>query len=161
MKGRILAANRDNIEYLKFTGTVRYSHCAGLEQHINKIFVSKNFDDFVIDLVEAEILDSTALGLLAKIAIELKECSDKKPVIIVHHGELEKILKRVCFDQVFELVYVKPQDSDQMGQTFKELQAGRQTEEQILQRVIGAHKNLASLDQKNEKLYRDITDSLN
>lgn len=154
MDGAIYAARVDNIEYVKFYGTVRYSHCAGLESHIDSIFASNDFEEIVVDLDQAEILDSTALGLLARIAIELKKNSELQPVIFVKKGELLNILKRVCFDQVFNIISDdKLKNEDQ----YEELVSGPEDEKKVLQRVIKAHEYLAEVDQKNEALLKDIT----
>ena len=151
MKGAILTTRAENIEYIKFVGTVRYSHCAGLESHINQLFDENNFDEVVIDLEEAEILDSTALGLLARVAIEQKKSSSLKPVIFLKQGELSNVLKRVCFDQVFTIIL---NDNIKFSGEFKELPIQSQSEKQILQRVIDAHRDLAKLDKQNEKLLK-------
>lgn len=154
MNGAIFSARFSDIEYIKFTGTVRYSHCVGLESHIEQIFHDKDFNEIVIDLEDAEILDSTALGLLARIAIKLKNYTEQKSVIFVHPGELANILERVCFDKVFNIVTDK--SYDQQGQ-LKELVNQPQSEQQVLSRVIEAHKNLVHLSQNSDKFYRDIT----
>jgi hypothetical protein len=80
------------------------------------------------------------------------------PVIFLREGELDKIIKRVCFDQVFQMVYEDPA----IGTAeFKELVDHSQNEQQVLQRVLQAHRNLAKLSVENESLYRDITKALN
>ena len=158
MSGSILFASVDGIEYIKFKGTVRYSHCGGLESHIDSLFDDKKVEAVVIDLEEADILDSTALGLLARIAIEFKKYSDKSPVIFLKEGELNNIIKRVCFDQVFELVFDNPQ---QEPHELTELVQQPQDEQQVLRRVVEAHRNLAKLSKDNESLYTDITTALN
>lgn len=157
MDGSILSLRDGAIEYIKFCGTVRYSHCAGLETHISILFEKNDFDEIVIDLEDAEILDSTALGLLARVAIELKRQSGLKPVIFISQGELVNILKRVCFDQVFTIIL---DDNKKIMGEFKKLPGVSQNEQQILNRVIDAHRNLAKLDQQNEHLYNDITNAL-
>jgi len=149
MDGVILTTRSENVEYIKFLGTVRYSHCAGLESHINHLFETNDFDEIVIDLEQAEILDSTALGLLARVAIELKKSSDSKPVIFLKSGELSNILKRVCFDQVFTIIL---DDNMKASGEFRELPSHSENERQVLQRVIDAHRDLAKLDKQNEKL---------
>ncbi|TQV82900.1 STAS domain-containing protein [Aliikangiella coralliicola] len=157
MDGAILAARVDDIEYIKFRGTVRYSHCAGLEAHIDSLFDVKDFSEVVIDLENADILDSTALGLLARIAIELRKYSERLPVIFVKKGELFNILKRVCFDQVFNIFV---DDFSPLKGEYRELENTPQNEQQILKRVIEAHRSLASIDDQNEKFYKDITSAL-
>lgn len=157
MDGEIFAARVEDIEYIKFRGIVRYSHCGGLESHIDQLFERRDFSEIVIDLEDAEILDSTALGLLARLAIELKKHSDQKPVIFLHQGELSNILSRVCFDQVFNIIF---EDKYSVKGEYKELLNYPEDEKQVLQRVIDAHRNLAELDKGNEELYRDITSIL-
>ncbi|WP_444998181.1 STAS domain-containing protein [Aliikangiella sp. IMCC44359] len=157
MDGAVFATSVDGIDYIKFEGTVRYSHCAGLEAHIDQLFDNGLLNEIVIDLEDAEILDSTALGLLAKVAIEMKKRTEKRPVIFMARGELNNIIKRVCFDQVFNLVFDnKRQPLDEL----EELVGQPQDDETVLKRVIEAHRSLAELSKENESLYRDITSAL-
>ncbi len=157
MEGSIFAASVDGIEYIKFIGTVRYSHCGGLESHIDYLFDGHNYNQIVVDLEEADILDSTALGLLAKIAIELKSNTDSNPVIFLKKGELSNIIKRVCFDQVFQIIYNTEQSEPA---ELQELVNDSHDEKQVLQRVIDAHRNLSRLNKDNDQLYKDITCAL-
>jgi anti-anti-sigma regulatory factor len=157
MDGAILTTRDGSTEYIKFIGTVRYSHCAGLESHINQLFNKNDFNNIVVDLEQAEILDSTALGLLARVAIELEKSAGLRPVIFLKRGELSNVLKRVCFDQVFTIIL---DDNIKSSIDFKELPTQSEGEKQVLQRVVDAHRNLAKLDKKNEQLYQDITDAL-
>ena len=157
MDGVIYSARVGEIEYIKFCGTVRYSHCGGLESHIDQLFDKADFEEVVVDLEEAEILDSTALGLLARVAIELKKITEIQPVVFVKKGELSNILKRVCFDQVFNII------SDAKIDTlddYSELKDVAQDEQEVLRRVIDAHKYLAKVDASNEDMFKDITQAL-
>jgi hypothetical protein len=69
-------------------------------------------------------------------------------------GELNNILKRVCFDQVFEIVF----DSQRLPANDLQLLDDLPTDEEgVLKRVVKAHRNLMNLDKKNSQLYHDIT----
>jgi len=153
-----MSARVDGVEYIRFNGVIRYSQCAGLESHIEKLFQQPNFSEIAIDLEHAEMLDSTALGLLARIAIEFKKLSDNRPVIFLRRGELAHILKRVCFDQVFNIV-TQVKSSDDMD--FVEIASVANSEENILKCVLEAHKNLAEISNKNSHYFTDITQALN
>ncbi len=157
MQGTILSARVDSVEYIRFVGIIRYSHCAGLETHINRMFNESGFKEIAIDLEHAEMLDSTALGLLARISIEFSKMSDKKPVIFLKRGELAHILKRVCFDQVFNIVekYKRAENLD-----FVELAFVTKNEEEVLECVVQAHRNLAEISEDNEHYFTDITKAL-
>jgi len=157
MNGAIYSTKVGSVVYLRFTGVIRYSQCAGLEIYINQLFRDSNFTDIAIDLEKAEMLDSTALGLLARISIEYKEMSNKKPVIFLHNGELAQILKRVCFDQVFNIVS-KPKNEFDMS--FVELSPIPTSEEETLECVLKAHKDLAELSNDNAHFFTDITQAI-
>jgi len=154
MKGAIFTARVDSVVYFRFTGVIRYSQCGGLESFINQLFSKADFTDVAVDLEMAEMLDSTALGLLARISIEYKKISDKKAVIFIHNGELANILKRVCFDRVFNIIS-KPKS--ELDMDFVELSSISESDEQTLDCVIEAHKNLASLSSDNAHYFTDIT----
>ncbi len=154
MDGVIYSARVESVVYFRFIGVIRYSQCAGLETYINQLFSEADFTDIAIDLENAEMLDSTALGLLARISIEYKKISQKKPVIFLHNGELAQILKRVCFDQVFNIVS-KPKSEFDME--FVELAPISASDEKTLECVVAAHKNLAELSSSNAHYFTDIT----
>ncbi len=157
MEGSIYSSTVGSVEYLRFTGVIRYSQCAGLETYIDRLFESPTFTGLAVDLEQAEMLDSTALGLLAKLSIEFKNISSEKPTIFIKSGELAHILKRVCFDQVFNIVS-KPNDSD--GIDYVELASVFHSEKQILKSVVEAHKSLASISDANQNYFTDITNAL-
>lgn len=157
MQGTILSARVDTVEYVRFVGIIRYSHCAGLEAHINRMFNNPDFTEVAIDLEHAQILDSTALGLLAKISIEFTKISNKKPVIFLRKGELAHILKRVCFDQVFNIIS-SPNQPEHLD--FVELASIKKNEEQVLACVVDAHRSLAEISEDNKHYFTDITKAL-
>ena len=157
MEGAIYSSTVGSIEYIRFVGVIRYSQCAGLESYINQMFKNPMFSGLAIDLEQAEMLDSTALGLLAKLSIEFKKISTDKPTIFIQTGELAHILKRVCFDQVFNIVS-KPKESN--GIDYVELASVSQDEKQVLKSVVEAHRNLAQISDANKSYFTDITKAI-
>ena len=67
--GRIQFAEQDGTFVLKFIGEVRLTLCTALDTTIEKIFTALNFSAIIIDLTETRSIDSTTLGLLAKLSI--------------------------------------------------------------------------------------------
>jgi len=158
MSGSILTARVESLEYIRFLGVIRYSQCGGLECYIDKLFRQTDEFDIAIDLEQAEMLDSTALGLLARLSIEHKKSMDKKPTIFIHQGELAHVLKRVCFDQVFNIIS-KPKDENDLD--FVELIDVSKSDEEVLEFVIKAHKSLAEISDANDHYFTDITQATN
>ena len=64
--GRIQFAEQDGTFVLKFVGEVRLTLCSALDATIERIFTARNFTAIVIDLTETRSIDSTTLGLLAR-----------------------------------------------------------------------------------------------
>ncbi len=157
MQGTILSARVDSVEYIRFVGIIRYSHCAGLEAHIDRMFSNPSFSEVAIDLEQAQMLDSTALGLLARISIEFTKISSKKPVIFLQKGELAHILKRVCFDQVFSII---AKNNNPENLQFVELTPIQKNEEEVLACVVAAHRCLAEISEDNKRYFTDITKAL-
>ena len=67
--GKIQFAEQNGSFVLKFVGEVRLTLCSALDSTIEKIFAALNFSAIIIDLTETQSIDSTTLGLLAKLSI--------------------------------------------------------------------------------------------
>jgi anti-anti-sigma regulatory factor len=157
MQGMILCARVDLVEYIRFVGVIRYSQCVGLEAHIDQLFNLPDFSEIAIDLEHAEMLDSTALGLLARISIEFTKISNKKPVIFLQKGELAHILKRVCFDQVFHII---DKTNHSKNLDFVEITPITKNEDEVRACVVEAHRSLAEISEDNKRYFTDITKAL-
>jgi len=88
--GRIQFAEQDGTFVLKFVGEVRLTLCSALDATIEKIFTALNFSAIVIDLTDTRSIDSTTLGLLAKLSILSRQKVGLLPVLVTafHHGLL-------------------------------------------------------------------------
>ena len=64
---KILQAEKQGIYVLKFIGEIRLNLCSTLDNLVESITSDPAFKTVVIDLTETEVIDSTTLGLLAKI----------------------------------------------------------------------------------------------
>ncbi|EJT82759.1 anti-sigma-factor antagonist [Pseudomonas putida S11] len=80
--GRIQFAEQSGTFVLKFVGEVRLTLCSALDATIEKIFTALNFSAIVIDLTETESIDSTTLGLLAKLSILSRQKVGLLPTVV-------------------------------------------------------------------------------
>ena len=99
--GHILFAVHNGTYVLKFTGEIRASMCATLDNFLEKIFVDASLSSILIDLTETDYIDSTALGLIAKTAVFLQIYNQRKPIILSTNPDISRILESMGFDQVF------------------------------------------------------------
>src|SRR5690606_41546782 len=102
--GRIQFAAAESTFILKFIGDVRLTLCAALDAYIEKIFSSLNFSCIVIDLTETDNIDSTSLGLLAKLSILSRDRVGLLPTLVSTHEDMNRLLQSMGFDQIFNIM---------------------------------------------------------
>jgi len=102
--GRIQFAEQDGTFVLKFVGEVRLTLCSALDATIEKIFTALNFNAIVIDLTETRSIDSTTLGLLAKLSILSRQKVGLLPTVVTTHDDITRLLQSMGFEQVFNIV---------------------------------------------------------
>ena len=68
---RICAASDGGAHILRLEGDVRLTMCTALDNYFQNIFSQPDFVSVWVDLTEAKGLDSTTLGMLAQLAIQM------------------------------------------------------------------------------------------
>mgnify|MGYP001265988686 CR=1 FL=1 len=160
--GNIYYAKQDDLVVLKFVGQIRYTLgdsyriSASLDTFLNRLFDKKDFRHVVIDLTEADTIDSTNLGLLARVARFTKSEFGTIPTILVQSDDIYATLDSVGFNQVFRIL--SRTDSDHG--TFEPVAAGKKSEDELARMVLDAHKQLVSLNSKNRDMFKNVIDLL-
>ena len=103
--GKALYAIHQGTYVLKLIGEIRVPICATLDNFIENMFRDKQLNSVLIDLSKTQIIDSTALGLLAKIAIQTRKRFKRKPLIISTEPDVTRILDTMGFEKVFNIVH--------------------------------------------------------
>ena len=153
--GRIQFAEMDGTFVLKFIGEIRLTLCSALDATIEKIFSSLNFSSIVIDLTESRSIDSTTLGLLAKLSILSRQKVGMLPTLVTTHPDITRLLQSMGFDQVFNIVDT-PLPCPVSGRpAFAGPVRGR-GEGQVLE----AHRILMSLNESNREAFHDLVTAL-
>src|SRR5690606_40135954 len=90
--GKIFAAELNDVPVLKFVGDVRVLMSSALENYFSSLYQHPSLDAMLIDLTDTRGIDSTTLGLLAKMAIKLKKLYDVRPTIVSTNANITRIL---------------------------------------------------------------------
>ena len=154
--GKILVADRDGVHVLKFVGDVRLTLCPSLDLYLESIFSSKHFKNVLIDLTETQCIDSTSLGLLAKLSIRMKKTFDRVPTLVSINENITRILISMGFDKVFVLV----KKLDQELPPCEQLHQDDCVEKVVQDKVLEAHKVLMSMNDKNRQEFQSLVDAL-
>ena len=154
--GKILFAERDGVQVLKFVGDVRVTLGPTISTFLSKLGQCKNFKSIIIDLTETEGIDSTSLGLLAKISLTTQEAFNTIPTIVSPNEDITRILESMGFDSVFVILKELITECGQLG----ELPAEIVSETNLRKQVLEAHKVLMSLNERNRGEFRELVHAL-
>lgn len=154
--GQILYACQEGHYVLKFLGDVRLTMCSTIDEHLRSILAREDITDSLIDLTETVNIDSTSLGLIAKLAIKSAKCDLPKPTLVSTNPDVTQILYAMGFDQVFLLLEELPASAEDLV----EVPSVQESEEVVKQRIIDAHRVLISLNDANRDEFKDLISAL-
>jgi anti-anti-sigma factor len=160
LSARILYAVHSGTYVIKFVGDVRVPLCACLEGFLDRMFADTTLQSVLIDLTETAGIDSTALGLIAKISVALKERLQRKPVILSTNHDVNRILLSMGFDRVFVIVDQAPAPAPAHDEPLAELLLTEPSQQDLTRNVIEAHRVLMSMNEKNRATFRDLVEAL-
>ena len=154
--GRILVAELQNVPILKFVGDVRVIMGGALDNYCSSLYERGILDKMIVDMTETQGIDSTALGLLAKLAIQLRNRFNVSPTIVSTNKDITRILKGMSFDLISDIV-----DGPVTNATnFDELSQLDENDEVVKQKVIEAHQTLMALSEENRIEFQDLVSAL-
>ncbi len=154
--GKLLVAEYEQMPVLKLVGDVRVLMSSTIDNYFSSLYSKAILDAMIVDLTETTGIDSTALGLLAKMAIQLRNRFNVKPTILSTNADITRILKGMSFDLIFDIVD-KPLEADT---SFGELNHISEPEDVIKQKVIIAHQALMTLSNQNKLEFQDLVSAL-
>ena len=150
--GRILVATVDHVPILKFCGDVRVLMSSALDNYFSSLYQKPVLDKMIVDMTETQGIDSTALGLIAKMAIQLRNRFNVSPTIVSTNPDITRILKSMSIDLICNIV----ENMDSSETQFDELNLMDETEETVRQKVIEAHQTLMALSDENKAQFKDL-----
>lgn len=154
--GKILYAKDGNILILKFEGDIRFNICSPMDKFIHLVMKDDNLEEIFVDASLATGIDSTALGVLAEIAIKAEEKLHKKPFLFVTEGAIEQIIHSVNFDKIFTVV----EHRLDIVPKLTELSPSQESESALGKRVLQAHKTLMAINVQNRDKFKDVVEAL-
>jgi len=151
-EGKILAASHDGAYVIRLQGDVRLTLCTTIDEYFQHMYEDPAFASVWVDLCEAEGIDSTTLGLLAKLALQVKERFGFEPAIYSCDPGINRLLKSMGFQRLFELHEEVCNDPEDIS----EIPAVDGSEQAVKEKVIEAHRVLMNLSDENRTRFKDL-----
>ena len=157
--GTIHSGLQEGCFTLLLIGDVRLVWCVALETYCERIFATEKVERFFVDLRQALNLDSTTLGVLAKLGMLCKTRLGFAAELSFASEDIERLIVSMSFKSVFEMLPAGSEPSIDQEQ-LKPLQATDCGEEEIKQSVLDAHCALSELSEENKNKFNELINTL-
>ncbi|ERP39317.1 STAS domain-containing protein [Chitinivibrio alkaliphilus] len=141
---------------IKLSGAIKYATVApSFEQFIDELSTKTEVNNIVIDMRDCTYIDSTDLGLLARIALyQINKKDSPQPVIVYKQGsDIQKILEDIGFSRVFKMVNTLEVSTENFTTVEN---TGVQNELNMAKLMIDSHEKLLEIDPENEKKFSTV-----
>lgn len=142
-------------------GNLKYTGSSGFDLFLDD-FLKSDYRDVVIDLSEASFIDSTNLGLIARVA-ERARSLGRGPVTLISPGDdINRVLRSVRFDRIFRIIESADSAVSPVNLPGREVGTpeGEVSEKRALEMILRAHRALITLDEENRDEFQDVVDLL-
>ena len=154
--GKILVSDEEGNYLIKFIGDVRVTLCGSLNRYMETIFGSSDVKKVVVDMLEAEGLDSTTLGLMAKLGLHCRKEYGLDVQVFCQNPSILRTLDCMGFNDLFDIFQEVPETNGKLHSI-----ATVDTEvDEIRRQVLEAHRLLVELNPENSTEFTDLIRAL-
>lgn len=155
---RAFYGHLDEALVLVLKGQIRYMTARAVRSFFDGFLLEQGSDTIVVDLRELNFIDSTGMGLLARIGRATLD-HGRRSVIVCADQDVLTCLRSASFDTLFIIVEQWP--FDQEARVCEVPLENRDLMPDVMGRVIlEAHRDLASLSEENRLTYSEVVATL-
>ena len=96
--GHVTHAQKEGVHVLRYFGTVNFLLAPGIQSFVDHLIDDGGVSGLVFDLSSANSLDSTNLGLMARVNERLVNNGAANSVIISGNEDIDVVLRSMGFD---------------------------------------------------------------
>lgn len=151
-KGEYKFAKEDNNYFIKLSGQLKYTECSNFSSFINKLDSDKDYNEILADMTETTYIDSTNLGLLAKLAQLVIDKSNHRMTVITTNENVTELLHNIGFDDICLLI----EETSKSEYPYEHIMGIDKAEESMAKVMLEAHRRLMNLNEKNELEFKNV-----
>jgi anti-anti-sigma factor len=129
--------------------------CA-LGDFLDRLFTQTDYNDIVVDLTETHSIDSTSLGLLAKIANFNRQHFAHKTTLLSTNADVNQILDNMGFYEIFNI----RDTGEAITAALQQLAINAPCKDDLTRIMYEAHQTLSDLNPRNEEAFKGVLDNL-
>ena len=155
----ILVGTTNKIVWIKVEGKGSFLNSAGVKE-FSKEMVNRGHREFVVDLRNCPVMDSTFMGTLAMIALRLREIGQGNLHVVNLNERNHDLLTNLGLDQLFSMDACGVNEGSPA--TRKPLESAPPSEDHSSQAetILAAHEALVEADPANLTKFKDVLEYL-
>jgi anti-anti-sigma factor len=154
-EGRVLYTDCDHVHVLRYLGDIRHPLAPAVSRFVDTLLEHFDGERLVVDLSEAEAIDSTNLGELARIAGLLSERHAARAAIVSTREEISQVLHSMAFDELFDIRNEPLVTLD--GEPIPNQPVSKEVSLQV---ILAAHHRLMEMSDHNRRQFSEVVQQL-
>lgn len=156
-EGHVTHAHQQGIHVLRYFGTVDFMLAPGIQRFVEQLIEDGSVSGLVFDLSQANSLDSTNLGLMARVNERLLNVGAANSVIISSEGDIDVVLRSMGFDQTFD---VHTPGSDAEPESEEPITTESPSAAELRETMLAAHQALVRLSDAGRLEFAPVVECL-
>jgi anti-anti-sigma factor len=148
----IFYTKQGDIYIIKFVGDIRYTMAYALDEFLEQLFQYTDYNSILLDLTEVTCIDSTGLGLLAKVANFARDRFAMKITLVSANPDINHILDSVGFYEIFYICDTLPVKAE----TLQPIPSKNLSKSGLSKTLFDSHHTLSQLNNKNRETFKDV-----
>ncbi|WP_298147502.1 anti-anti-sigma factor GigB [uncultured Acinetobacter sp.] len=154
--GHVEYASLNGTHIFKLIGEVRAHSCISLDKLLGKLEQHEDVVGAIVDLTQTTFIDSTVLGVLAKLGLKLKQIHHLQAIMLSTNPDITTLANSMGLGQVFVILNYRS-ESDV---STKALVDDHINHANMLHTVLEAHKTLMQLNENNQNMFEPLVKQL-
>lgn len=154
--GSAFYVKQGNVYIIKLVGNIRYTMGCALNKFLDDLFARGDYDDIVVDLTETRSVDSTSLGLLAKIANFSQHRFAHKTTLLSTNPDVNQLLDSMGFYEIFDV----RDTGAPLSSRLQQLAIEELCKEDLTRIIFEAHSTLSDISAHNREIFGDVVENL-
>jgi anti-anti-sigma factor len=155
--GQVTHAETGGVHVFRYFGKVDYMSAPAIRRYLDGLLEQGTVFGLVFDLTEADGLDSTNLGLLARVNQRASGLGGGKSMIVSTNEDINSVLLSMGFDQMFRIV-TEPRVSGQAA--CDSIEAPPPSGEDLRQTMLEAHRALVCMSEAGRLEFQTVVECL-
>ena len=144
---------RGGVHVLRLVGDVRYPVASSVSGLVTRVFDDEDVTDFVIDLSESTSIDSTNLGVLARLGVWVNRTCGHPATVVAGDPHIRELLESMGISSVCQVVDHGPNTDIS---TTAVIETEPTAQDQLAKVMLDAHRALMDLSLSNRDQFVEV-----